>query len=461
MAEKRVKIGKEFEHIPAVKAGCGWLGLERGKFASVYFSKEKQKLEVRKKMEDGKISKRIFAVEDYAKANEAARNANKVGERVGADFGTLRKEEHAALRIWREYVDRKTMEGEAPRSLALVIQHAIEREETNEDTPPFHVVAESFLDYKDKSGAWKGGESYSIASSRLRRLSTVLVDETGKPMKLSEITPFVLEVAIPQAIERKKNGVPAPKTLNHYGKLMKEIFAWWYARANHARPARDQLKNPLELFAPVKTQFLEEPETLPVASARKLLLDMWKHEKKALPAVLFQMFCGTRNAETFRLKWKDIRRDGNERFLYLSKTITKTSMSRSVPIPANLSAWLDALAGEGITQNPEDFIYPAKDERTRKKGVNSALERAQKRTGISKPANAFRHTAVSALCVVHDIFKAASYCGHNVRIQAEFYRAAMSKTDAKDYFGIMPPIGDGKAIAFDRSRIEESESASA
>ena len=130
-----------------------------------------------------------------------------------------------------------------------------------------------------------------------------------------------------------------------------------------------------------------------------------------------------------------------------------------MPVPANLSTWLDTLAVKGISQNPEDFLFPAKDERTRKKGVNLALERAQKRTGISKPANAFRHTAVSALCVSHDVFKAASYCGHNVRIQGEFYRTAMSKTEAQDYFGIMPPVGDGKAIAFDRSMQKQDKSA--
>ena len=145
---------------------------------------------------------------------------------------------------------------------------------------------------------------------------------------------------------------------------------------------------------------------------------MWEHEKKALPAVLVQMFCGLRNAEVFRVRWKDFRLNGKHPFIYLSKAITKTSVSRSVPIPENLSAWLKALAIEGVSQKPEDFLFPGKDERARKKGVNLALDRAQKRTGISKPANAFRHTAVSALCVIHDIFKAASYCGHKVNFTA-------------------------------------------
>ncbi len=450
MAEKRVKVGKEFEHVPAVKSGRGWLGLERGRFAAVYFVKRLRKLEMRRKTAEGKEEKRLFAVEDYAKANAAAREANKIGEQAGSGFGTLRKEEEAALKRWRAYVLAKEQAGTPARNFDDILREALEREETKDATPEFPQVADEFLTYKEKSGVWRGGDSYEIARSRLKRLEGVLTDDDGKPLTLGEITPAVLETAIPRAIQRLKNGVPAPKTLNHYGKLMKEIFAWWYAQANHARPAREQLTNPLALYTPVKAIYLEEPEILPVPDARALLADLWEHEKKALPAVLLQMFCGVRNAEIFRVKWKDIRRDGDERFLYLSKAITKTSMSRSVPVPANVEAWLVALAAAGVAQRPEDFIFPTGTERGRKKGVNLALDRAQARTGIKKPANAFRHTAVSAMCVLYDVFKAASYCGHNVRIQGEFYKAAMSKQDAKDYFGIVPPVSDGKAIAFSR-----------
>ena len=46
MSEKRVKIGKEFEHIPAVKSGRGWLGLEKGKFGRVRFESRSRKLEL-------------------------------------------------------------------------------------------------------------------------------------------------------------------------------------------------------------------------------------------------------------------------------------------------------------------------------------------------------------------------------------------------------------------------------
>ena len=250
MAEKRVKVGKEFEHVPAVKTGRGWLGLEKGKTASVRFSKTHKKLQLIEKLSNGKERRTLFPVEEYAKANEAA-----------------------------------------------------------------------------------------------------------------------------------------------------------------------------------------------------------------VPAVAVQMFCGVRNAEAARVKWKDLRREAA--MLYLAKAITKTTQARNVPIPENLAAWLDAFATENGVPAPDSYLIgvPVSDslpaniqERRRLAFIQHALERAIKRTGISKPENAFRHTAISAMCVLHNEFLAAQWAGHDRKIQGEFYKAAMSKPTAQDYFGIMPPTGDGRAIAFDRSR---------
>ena len=170
------------------------IGLEKGKFGKVRFE-----------------SRSLLPVEEYAKANEAARKANKLGEQAGASFGTLRKEEEAALKLWREYVLKKQTAGTPARPLDEILREAIEREETKDETPLFSDVADEFLSYKEKSGAWKGGDSYDIAASRLKRLQRVLTDKNGNPLTLAEITPAVLETAIPAAIERKKNGVPAPQ----------------------------------------------------------------------------------------------------------------------------------------------------------------------------------------------------------------------------------------------------------
>ena len=43
--------------------------------------------------------------------------------------------------------------------------------------------------------------------------------------------------------------------------------------------------------------------------------------------------------------------------------------------------------------------------------------------------------------------------------RTQLSRSAKSKTDAQDYFGIMPPAGDGKALTFDRSMQKQDKSA--
>ena len=86
-----------------------------------------------------------------------------------------------------------------------------------------------------------------------------------------------------------------------------------------------------------------------------------------------------------------------------------------------------------------------------------AILTSEERTGFKKPKNAFRHTAVSCLSVTVGQNLAADYCGHSIRTQGVNYRGLVSRQDAKDYFGIMPPTSDGKAIPFDRSGVKSKE----
>lgn len=462
MAEKRVKIGKEFEHIPAVKSGRGWLGLERGKFAAVYFVKRLNKLELRRKVAKGKEEKRLFDVEEYAKANEAARNANKIGEQAGASFGTLRKEEEAALKFWREYVLKKTQAGEPPRPLIDILREAVEREEMKDETPLFKDVAFLFMEFKERNGG--AGLAYrNFIKLRLNKLS----DYFGES-RLSEISEQFLNEAI-LTIARPKNGAPPSlKTRKHYVSLAKELFKWWFARENSTRRAADKLNNPLEIAAPPKIAKTIDPHILTLDETRALLSELWETAPETVPATVLQLFCGIRTAEALRLRWRDI--VDNE--LRLSCSITKTKEARAVPVPENARAWIDACRANGLKTPPKALLFPFHDcppeteaiehdarERIEVEHFNKRMNAYSKRIRKAKKnavgkieKNVFRHTAVSCLAVLHGFQQAADYCGHSLRTQGANYRNLVSKQDAQDYFGIMPPVGDGKAIAFDRSR---------
>ena len=462
MAEKRVKIGKGFEHIPAVKSGRGWLNLEKGKFGKVRFESRSQKLELWIK-QGNEWKRSLLPVEEYAKANEAARKANKVGEQAGASFGTLRKEEEAALKRWREYVLERQKAGSPARNLDDILREAIEREETKDETPLFKDAVFQFLEMKDKQGTCSVDYRNRIRS----RLSAFSKAFKGK--RLSEISePLLLETV--NRIARAKDGsLPAAKTRKHWIEIAKELFKWFYRRENATRRAADKLNNPLEIVEAPKVFSESEPEILTVEQARAFLYELWETAPESVPAVVLQMFCGVREFEALRLRWGDIV-DGE---LRLSRKITKTQQARAVPISPNAFAWIDACRVRGLATPQDGFIFPvnelspemlnavAPEARERIVAENTSrrasaycrrLRKVFERLTFPKPKNGLRHTAVSCLAAIHGQVRAADWCGHSRQIQGQHYRNPVSQIQAQDYFGIMPPVGDGKAIAFDRSR---------
>lgn len=463
MAEKRVKVGLKFDYVPAVKSGRGWLALEKGKFGKVRFESRSQKLELWIK-EGEKWRRELFPVEEYARANAAARAANAQGKAAGTSFGALRPAEIEALKIWRGYEFDEMEAGRTPRPLPEIMRELVEREAHKDETPPLREVVFKFIEAKDAAG----GISPAYRARLKNRLERLAKFFRGK--RIGEITETALKSAILKLSRGRDGAPPAPKTQKHWIEAAKELFAWFYARENATRRPAEKLNNPLELAAAPKIEKTREPEIISPAAARAILADLLANDLELLPAVALQMFCGVRNAEALRLRWKDLK-DGE---FHLSCAITKTKIARAVPVPENLRAWFDAYAAaRGRAPAPQDLIFPFNDtppaalagasETARVARMNAdyharsmtysrAILAAEKRTGIHKPQNAFRHTAVSALAVMHGQNLAADYCGHSIRTQGVNYRGLMSKQEAADYFGIMPPAGDGKAIAFSRER---------
>ena len=460
MSEKRVRIGKEFEHVPAVKSGRGWLGLEKGKFATVSFDRPRGKLVLREKIE-GKMVRRFFPVEEYAKANEEARKANAIGAQAGASFGSLRKEEERALKIWREYVERATLAGTPPRKLDEIMRELVEREQTKDETPLFKDVAFQFLEMKEREKTCKLRQR-----ERLKSVLRKLTKKLGN-LKLAEITETKFLETLSKTVKSRDGNAPAPKTLNHWIEFVKEMFKWWFIHENKNRRPNEKLNNPLELLAKKKIIQTDEPAIISAQTARALLCDLLENEPASVPATAVQMFCGVRNACAIRLRWRDIR-NGE---IILARSITKTNETRSVPVSENLREWLDACKLAGVPCVPDSLIFAGKDtpkselaemsdearERvenldfsSRANAFSKAMRRATKRTGITKPANSFRHTAVSCLAKLYGFEKASDWCGHDIQTQGKFYRSAVSEQEAKDYFNIYPPRVDTKTIPFSR-----------
>lgn len=457
--------------VPAdLKISRGRIFVFKGKFAFVTIdysrARRKSPLCLRRKNFSGGNAFEFFPLADLEKVNSLAAAHEANGARFGEEAATNSREESQACSLWREFFMKQKAQGITPRSFVSIVKEALERESDLGQTDFFSDAAYSWLEYKERRADW----SENMRERRGKMVSTLTSSPALKDKRLSEITALDIGKAIEQSISthNRKTERIAPATLSHWQKLVKQIFAWWYDRANADRPQSLQLKNPLARMEVVSVQYMDEPEIITVSSARALLVDLLEHTPAAVPGVAVQLFCGVRNAEAARLKWKDIRgSEADGYFLYLSKAITKTTQARSVPVSENLTAWLAAARIRGVTASPDDFLIPVTGkrgktvapphllERRRLAFLQHAIEAAVKRTGASKPSNSFRHTAISAMCILHNEFLAAQWAGHDRKIQGEFYKAAMSKQDAKDYFGIMPPQSGKPAIIFERSLKED------
>lgn len=459
--ERPPKAFAEFAGIRALMDSSGRVPVEKGEAARVSFYADRMKIMVRRKV-DGRIVRQFFDPDALADVNRQAREWNREGFEKGALFGGTTKEEVAALQVWRDFYKHETAAGRTPRKLADILRDAVQREVQATETISFEAAAREFIDYKERSGAWANSERYArrfkLLASVLKKSVPAKKGENAGTRRVSktlgEISGKEVEEAIILCLSKRKSTKIKANSICHWGGGVKNLFDWWYEKENASRAITEQLRNPLENWTLPKIANFEDPELMTLADVRTLLNDLWKNEPVALPMVLVQLFCGVRNAEACRLRWKDFRGDVGERTIFLSKSITKTKTSRNVPVPENLEKWLTALLAAGVISCArENFLYPEDTERKRMKKVNDAIDRARRRVSFAKPENAFRHTAVSAMCALYDEFKAASWAGHDRRIQGEFYKSAMSAREAKDFFSINPPVDVAKLCVFSRERV--------
>lgn len=438
----------------------GKIGLYRGKFARVEIWTSKAKPLCLCRKIGNEVKRQFFGLNEITLANDTARRYEMQGRASGENFGTISDDERRALMAWREF-SRAAGTKSPARPLSEIVSEAIEREAHKDETPFFKDVAFQFLDNKDKTRNLTL-DYRTRMRNRLKTLSSVF-----DGVRIGKITVDRLNDAISRVARPRGGNAPAEKTRKHWQALAKEVFEWFYKRENATRRASERLTNPLENLELQRITHKKDPQTLPLAQVRALLCDLLEHAPEAVPAAVAQLFCGLRNAEALRVRWRDIR-DGE---IILSRNYTKTRIARSVPVPNVAQAWFDAAKLAGTNASPDALLYPKNDtspaalaamsaaarklkEETdftlRQKKFAGAMNRACARVGIAKPENAFRHTAVSMMCKIYGFAKAADYCGHSIKQQGDAYRNAVSAQVAKDYFGIMPPVGDGKAIAFRR-----------
>jgi len=395
--------------------------LVRGKAARVYFSKKPQQPGKHFRfwrLEAGIEKSSWYTLEELPRIQEAARRINESAERVGLRFALPTNEEREALFAWREF----KKEHQNSRGIVQILSDALRREREKFSTPTIDEALRAFLVAKSAN---------STASARYTRTLKQQLEffaEAFAGKRVSEISIADAESAVAQKKEASQ------KTRRHYLAAIRELFSWTFKRLNSGKSAVEKISNPLEnLELPIVAK-LSEPEILTVEQGRAFFDAIGPISEQAEIIFALCAFCGLRPAEALRLKWSDIHKDE----IFLSCAITKTKVSRVIPIPENFRSWTDCKA----CGNSEQLIFQNRGngEQSNMSKLAKAKRIAEKQIGFKIPRNALRHTAVSALSRIHGNARAADWCGHDVRTQGVFYRAAMSIDDATAWMSIRKKI---------------------
>lgn len=394
-----------------VKIGNRKIKLVRGKAARVYYS-EKTPVPGKPyrfwRIENFREKSTWHAESELEKIQKRARMVNEAAELVGIDFASPTNEEREAIIEWRRF---KLKNPEFKKRLVHIFLAALANEVQKDTSPMFVDVAKSFLEAKRERGI----SAYYMQTLEYRLR---IFCEKFKTATMTEITPERVKMAIPRA--------SAAKTRKHYIVIIREVFAWYFARHNAELPPAERKPNPLEHIIVPTIEKNAEPAILSLEDGRKFF-ETAKTRPDCELAFALCAFAGLRTVEAIRLRWKDIKEDE----IFLSCAITKTKIARVVPISEQIRRRIRERG------NDEDLIfnYDAA-EIHRKDAFIAARNEVAARAGITIPYNAFRHTAASALSRVYGNSVAADICGHDVRTAGIYYRTAMTKADAEAWLAI-------------------------
>lgn len=404
------------------KVAGKWVYLPTG----VQYS-QKKNLYIVTLMDGGKRKERYFPATD-AGLNDAkalADSIRKEKKTYGQKFGALTDSEKRAVDLWRAYRDKCQREASVFCSIEEVMKKGLEQVIPESITPLFSELANDYLRMLERKQT--SPEHLRKRADKVRRFSAYF-----QGVRAGNITPAAVQAFI-DTISGRNGGEPAPRTVQDYMVCLNHIFRYGVKRGMVK-------KNPLEAMDKPQVKPSGEPETI-TPGETKTLFTFACHSEKCrpyLPALLLAAFCGIRPAEIARMRYKDLFPGGRPQ-VYLSRTITKTSIDRIAKIRPNLAAWLSYTEQQGLHGFSDAFILPGENEKKRTEGYTRNLERLAKGANVTIPRDALRHTAATMICTLDGMEDAATEMGNDIKTLQRHYRRAVTKEEAQEFFSIMPP----------------------
>jgi integrase len=226
-------------------------------------------------------------------------------------------------------------------------------------------------------------------------------------------------------------GLPVgPQSRVNYRRVLHALFNFAVAREF----ARD---NPVARTERPKV-LAKEPGFLTPAQMRRLLANTGE---KLCPSLAIGAFAGLRPAEVRRLTWDAVNLE--ERLISVSAKASKTASRRLVPICDNLLAWL--------MRAPKRTgpVLPLSIANERDLAVA-----AREAAGIKQwPVDALRHSWVTyRFALTGDAARTAAEAGHDQAVLHRHYRALATKSEAENWFAIVPESAFARPIPFSETR---------
>lgn len=236
-------------------------------------------------------------------------------------------------------------------------------------------------------------QSYAIS---LKRFCTALGD------------PVVADISL-EAVEDFVSPFP-PSVRNGMIRNLSAFFSW-------ASKRKIISSNPASLCQKARIE-RKTPSVLTAGEIKNILESAVRYAPNVVPAIVLGAFAGVRPQEVHKLRPSNF----GGGFVRITGDITKDHDARTVPISANLEAWLTAfpLPIDGVSE--------------------TALKRFKAQASISWPQDSLRHSyATYRYELTHDAAQTAAELGHKgTEVFFKHYRALAEPGSGKIWFAIFP-----------------------
>ena len=183
----------------------------------------------------------------------------------------------------------------------------------------------------------------------------------------------------------------------------------------------------------------KEPVILKPADVQRLLYMAEEVAPQVVPALAVAFFAGVRpSGELPRLTWADIKLQSDEPVIRIGEAIAKKRHRRSIPIQANLAAWLTKYRREDGRVMPADSSFRRNLAKVLKK-LNTDDDGKSVEHPFQMPFNAGRHAFASYAFKTYGQDKAAEWLGHgDTKLLHDTYKGDVSEAEASAFWGIVP-----------------------